>query len=419
MSDAGKLTIEVALDAQNALNQFTADLLNGLQPKLADVRKSIDDALGGGSGGKRFGDLGDIAAGSFIGSFGSQLATKGLAIIQDFASKAVSVVESVLSKGWDRLVTIDTAKTKMQALKLSAADTQNAMDNALAAVKGTAFGMGDAATVAASAMASGVKPGEALVKYLKLVADSAAVARKQGQGMGEAFAQMGDLINRVTRKGYASMEEIGPLMSAELPIIESLSKRLNMTGAEVMDMASKTGIGASVIRAALEDTVGGAALKMGESFEGAMENAKTAVARLGEALLKPFFQPAKDGVTDFTSAINGLTETVTRNMPEIIQVVGDVAIAFVDMTAFALRSVGDLIDGIGQIIAPLGNIQGAMLKFQAWQAEIRGDDELAEQLRKDAEEAFGLGEGLQELGQRLKGVDADPLTNKIRKLTDD
>jgi hypothetical protein len=63
----------------------------------------------------------------------------------------------------------------------------------------------------------------------------------------------------------------------------------------------------------------------------------------------------------------------------------------------------------------LGDIQGGMLKFQAFQADIRGDDETAKELRAQAEEAFGFGEGLTKMGDAMKAVDP----TKMHKALDD
>lgn len=308
----------------------------------------------GGSAGSAFGGIGNIAAGSFIGSFASSLATKGIEALQSFARMGLDVVQSILSAGWDRLVSIDTAKTKMEALKLTASEVEIVMGNALEAVKGTAFGLGDAATVAATALAAGVKPGQALTDYLKLTADTAAVARKAGADMGATFNEVGSILNKVTTQGYATNQELQMLSDKGLPIYQNLAKNLNLTTGEIIQMAEKSGVAASAVRTALQDTVGGAALKMGESFEGSMENARAAVGRLGEALLKPFFMPAKDGVTDLTGALNGLTEWVTANQSEIVGFFGGVAQAAVLMaqgTAVAVQQTAFMLSLFAQQVA--------------------------------------------------------------------
>lgn len=298
-----------------------------------DAAKPFKDQLagGGGSGGGGFASLGAIAGGSFIGSLGASALMKVAEIGAAIAGKLKDAVASVLEGGWDRLVKLDTARTKMLALKVSAADTELVMKNALESVKGTAFGLGDAATVAASALAAGVKPGQALTDYLKLTADTAAVARKAGEDMGSAFNEVGSILNRVTTQGYATNAELDMLSDKGLPIYQNLAKNLNTTAGEVFNLASKSGIAASEVRRALQDTVGGAALKMGESFEGGMENARAALDRLGEALLKPIFQPTKDGVSGVTAAIDELTQFVKDNQEGIVGFFGGVGEAAIVM----------------------------------------------------------------------------------------
>jgi len=390
MSEA-RLSVGVEVDASRAFSGFSDAVSRQVAPALGQVARSmssvmdaqgraIGNSLGttiasavrdginrgiaqgaqqgassaGGSAGSAFGGIGNIAAGSFIGSFASSLATKGIEALQSFARMGLDVVQSILSAGWDRLVSIDTAKTKMEALKLTASEVEIVMGNALEAVKGTAFGLGDAATVAATALAAGVKPGQALTDYLKLTADTAAVARKAGADMGATFNEVGSILNKVTTQGYATNQELQMLSDKGLPIYQNLAKNLNLTTGEIIQMAEKSGVAASAVRTALQDTVGGAALKMGESFEGSMENARAAVGRLGEALLKPFFMPAKDGVTDLTGALNGLTEWVTANQSEIVGFFGGVAQAAVLMaqgTAVAVQQTAFMLSLFAQQVA--------------------------------------------------------------------
>lgn len=412
---AAALTNTMAPGGKAAAEKWGQEFQSALRARdsLAPFAQSV-----GGSGGK-FGGLGNLAAGSFIGSFASSLATKGIDALLSFARMGLDAVQGVLSSGWDRLVSIDTAKTKMAALKLTASEVEIVMSNALAAVKGTSFGLGDAATVAATALAAGVKPGQALTDYLKLTADTAAVARKAGADMGATFNEVGSILNKVTTQGYATNQELQMLSDKGLPIYQNLAKNLNLTTGEIIQMAEKSGVAASAVRTALQDTVGGAALKMGESFEGGMENARAAFARLGEAILKPIFVPAKDGLFTVTDAVDKLTAVVVSNGPEITRVFGAIAIAVVDMSEWVIQAVGSTIRYIGELIAPLGDMYGATLRIEEWKARLAGDTETADRLREQSEEAFSLGENWKEMGAKLEGVNTDPLKNKLRELTEE
>ena len=89
-----------------------------------------------------------------------------------------------LHKGIGRLSAIETAEAKLSGLGNSAADVGNILDVALSAVKGTSYGLEEAATIAASAVAAGIKPGQELERTLKLTGDAAAIAGTDLQSMG-------------------------------------------------------------------------------------------------------------------------------------------------------------------------------------------------------------------------------------------
>lgn len=350
MADAGKIRVGVEIDSGDAFAEFTNAVMREIQPALNKVQQQMQHALQPPTDQvkSQYGSIGQIAAGSFIGSLGSMLAGKAMSMFTDFARTGMNAVKSVLESGFDRLVSIDTAKTKLEALGRSTAEVDQIMKSALESVKGTAFGLQDAATVAATAVAAGVGPGEALTKYLKLIADTAAVAKRNGESMGSAFNDVGAILNKVTTMGYGTNEILQQLSERGLPIYVNLAKRLNMTTGEVVNLAEKTGIAASDIRAALEDTVGGAALKMGESFEGGMENVKAALARLGEAVLKPFFGTAKEGVFDLQKAIDGWTESIQKNMPAIMD---------------GFNAVGQAIIGVAEVMAVLGAATAKLIEM--------------------------------------------------------
>ena len=111
--------------------------------------------------------------GNTISGVGSGL-TKGITVPAMTAATALSGI--TLKKGFDRLMGIDTARAKLTGLGHDAKSVDTIMDNALESVKGTAFGLDKAATSAANAVASGVKPGKELTKYLKMTGDAAAIA---------------------------------------------------------------------------------------------------------------------------------------------------------------------------------------------------------------------------------------------------
>ena len=101
----------------------------------------------------------------------------GLKVAAAGAGGAIAgVLGGSIVKGFNRLRDIESAEAKLTGLGHSAETVEGVMKNALAAVKGTSFGLGDAAGLAGTLVASGIKPGKELEKTLKLTADSATIA---------------------------------------------------------------------------------------------------------------------------------------------------------------------------------------------------------------------------------------------------
>lgn len=217
-----------------------------------------------------------------------------------------------IAKGWSRLVEIDTAKAKLSALGNSAKDTTKIMDNAMASVKGTSFGMGEAATTAANAVAAGIKPGKELTQYLTTTGDAAAVA-------GSDMSEMGRIFNKVQTQNKAYNGELQELSDRGLPIYQWLAKEANVTGEEVTEMASKGEISSKMLQDAVRKNIGGAAKEMGaKSFSASIQNMWAAVGRLGAAFLDAggkgggFFSKLKP-------LMNNLTDTIDKMGPQAEQ----------------------------------------------------------------------------------------------------
>ena len=205
-----------------------------------------------------------------------------------------------LTKGIGRLNSIEQAQSKLTGLGNSASDVGGIMENALAAVKGTAYGLEDAATIAASAVAAGVKPGQDLERTLKLTGDAAAIA-------GVGLSEMGSIINKVATSDMMQMDVANQLMDAGIPILQMVGQEMGVTAEEARKLASEGKVSFEIFQNALESGVGGAALEMGNTTQGAFQNMMAAAGRLGATLAGPFFTQAGGafrGVTDLLDDLN-------------------------------------------------------------------------------------------------------------------
>lgn len=213
------------------------------------------------------------------------------------------VLGYALVKGFQRLNAIEQAQAKLRGLGNSAKDVKNIMNNALAAVKGTAFGLDEAATVAANAVAAGVKPGKDLEHTLKLVADAATIG-------GTSMAEMGSIFNKVATSGKIQADVMNQLNDRGIPIIQLLGKAMGKTSKQVQELSKKGKIDFADFQKAMEMGMGGAALKSGNTVQGAFKNVQAALGRLGAAFLQGVFPHLQKGFTNLITFIDNLTEKI-------------------------------------------------------------------------------------------------------------
>ncbi|MBM4581002.1 tape measure protein [Rhodococcus hoagii] len=215
-------------------------------------------------------------------------------------------------KGIDRMLAIDDAKGKLLGLGNTAADVEAIMANASASVKGTAFGLGEAAGLAGTLVASGIRPGEALERQLKLVADAATVS---GSDLGE----MGQIWGKVAAKGKLDGEVMAQMLERQIPIFDILGRKYGKSAEEIQKMVSEGKVSFADFADAMQAKVGGAALASGATVRGAAKNMGAALGRLGEAGLAPFFGQA----TTVFGGVTGLIDKMTARVKVWSEQVGN------------------------------------------------------------------------------------------------
>lgn len=280
-----------------------------------DIRRAFND-VDGDRAGRRVGDQfsrGAAAATNLTaverklaeaGQRGAAAMGKALKVGAVAAAGTITAaLGTSLKLGFDRLTAIDDARSKLTGLGHTTESTAKIMDSALASVKGTAYGLGDAATIAAGAVAAGVKPGRELTAYLKMTADAAAIA---GSGLGE----MGSILNKVRTGQRAYTDDLNMLADRGIPIYQWVAAEAGVAADEVKKLAEKGQISSAMFENAITKNIGGAALKMGDSFKGAFSNMTAALGRLGAAAEGPTFERLRDGFNTVTKAIDTVTPRV-------------------------------------------------------------------------------------------------------------
>ncbi len=307
----------------------------------------------------KYDDKGAKEAQSSLSKLGTTVAGIGIAAAAAAGAAGVALLTKTLSSGFDRLVSIDNATAKLEGLGHSAASVQTIMDSALASVKGTAFGLGDAATIAANAVAAGIQPGQELTKYLTLTADAAAIA-------GVSLEEMGSTMNNVRTIGAAYNDSLQIMAQKGIPIYTMLADELGITTDAVKTLASEGGISADLFEKVMQDKFGGAALKAGDTVEGSIANMEAAFGRLGAALLGTTFEGLPAVFADITKALDGMLpqfEAIGAELgPILIETFKQLMEALLPLIAPLMQIIGAILPPLAQLIAAIAPIVGRLIE---------------------------------------------------------
>lgn len=295
VTDAGRLAAaEERVSSAKRKSVAAADAARSATDNLATAKKNLaaaeDDA---GAKTSRFGTAMESLKGK-AASLTPVLNKVGKAA----AVGVAGVMTLALKKGFDRLNALDQAEAKLRGLGRSAADITSIMDSVNKSVKGTAFGLADAAESAATFSTVGVKSGADMDRVMKLLADTTAQA-------GSEFSEMTPIFSKIIAQGGLTTETFDQLNERATGVGEALSKHLGIPMDQVRDKAK--GIKFEDFAAAMEKNIGGAAGKTGETFQGAWDNVMASIGRIGATVLKPLFEalpPVMEKVMDAFDGIN-------------------------------------------------------------------------------------------------------------------
>lgn len=267
---------------------------SGLQSK---VGQQVDAAV------KATPTAGAQAAGSRLGGFLTDSLSTATGIgLAKAGQLAMSQVSSIFTSGFKRLADIDTAKAKMRGLGFTVEEVDSLMASALTSVKGTPYGLGEAATAAAAAVASGIQPGEDMDRVLGAIAESAAAA-------GTPLTEMADLYLDVAAKGKAQNDVLGRVAERGIPIYQELADMLGVTKDEVFKLGTAGKIDFATFEKAMINASGNVAREMGQTLPGAWMNFQAAVSRVGANLMGQIYPMMVQGVLAATKGLAPLEAT--------------------------------------------------------------------------------------------------------------
>ncbi|MFR0558089.1 tape measure protein [Pseudoscardovia radai] len=322
-------------------------------PSLKGIRNALTQGLGGevskagDTAGKTLGEhlTGGLSGalkgvGGVVGKAMGAVAHAGKAGAVAIGGMATAVTGLAATGGVTRALQIEGAQAKLTGLGHSTEEVAGIMSDAMASVKGTAYGLGDAASVAATMVASGIKPGQQLSSVLKTIGDTATIS-------GRSFQDVGAIFSSVAARGKLQGDDMLQLTSAGVPVLQALSKQLGKSTEDVSDMVSHGEIDFQTFADAMQASLGGSALASGQTFSGALDNVKAALSRLGAAAATPALAALKTVFNAAIPAVDGLT----ASLQPVIDQLGGAFTAAGQKAADSLQGIGDKIKAVIQLLS--------------------------------------------------------------------
>nr|DAW56531.1 MAG TPA: minor tail protein [Caudoviricetes sp.] len=260
-----------------------------------------------------------------------------------------AVAGMAIQGGIDRALNIDNARKKLAGFGHDAQDIESIMDSATQSVRGTAFGLGDAATAAATLSAAGIKSGEDMTNTLKSVANVAAAS-------GRAFNDIGVIFSSVASRGKLMGDDMMQLSSSGVPVLQLLGTYLGKTSKEVSEMVSKGQIDFHTFSEAMRIGLGEAALSSGDTLAGSFANVRAALSRLTAPIFTQAIQILVDAFKQAAPAIDAMGKQL-GNIPTFV---APIAAAFGAMALSGLAPVIANIPVLGAMLGPLSGLLGAL-----------------------------------------------------------
>lgn len=333
-------------------------------PETSKIAPTLAKALGKAD--SQFADAGRSSGNAFTGALANVLSTAGGFLLAKGIGAVGETIGTAISKGITRYTQIENAQKKLSALGNSASDIARIMEGANKAVKGTAFGMGEAADVAAAAVASGIKPGTQLDGVLRTIANSAAIA-------GMDMKSMGAIFNKAAASGKVQGDILAQLGDNGVPAVQWLAKELGVTAAQVYKMGEEGKITFAQFESAMRHGMDpNAAVMMGDTLSGMWQNSQAALGRLGAKVMDTFGPMMKESLANGIQRIDALTGAIGPAMQKVQELAGPVwsylkGVAS-DTWDQIMMTAGPALDGVKDKIAGLFDGVGKV----DWLGSIKG-----------------------------------------------
>ena len=234
--------------------------------------------------------------GNRLGEVSSKARETGSTLTKRITLPALGVVSAIggitAAFGWKRLTGLDSAQAQLKGLGYNTEEVGRISDQVTEAIEGGMTTMAEGTSVAAGAMAAGVKEGKDLKRYIKLVGDAAV-------GANRPVGDMAQIFNRVQGSGKLMTQELNMIEDGMPGFALAMAKHLDVPLDKFREMVTAGEVDSKQFLDVMEDFAGGMAGAYADSWQGMVANTKAYIGIIGENLLKGVFEKSKDSIREF------------------------------------------------------------------------------------------------------------------------
>lgn len=308
--------------------------------------------------------------------FGSAILSKAIAPLKQFGSAIKNYVinpltggglQTVLEGGFARASTIEQAEFMINGLAKDTGETWKKLNDDISyAVNDTAYGFDEAASAAASFMATGIEAGDQMKTSLRAISGTAAMT-------GASYSDIAKVFTTVAGNGRLMGDQLLQLSSRGINIAAILSQQMGKSESEIRGMVSKGKIDFGTFAKAMDDAFGEHAKDANKTFSGATANIRAALKKIGAD-----FASVMISTDDYNKSL----ETGSYNLINIANNVRK----FINGIKSAIEGV-NVYDELKNTIGPLDNFTNTF--HTVAQGITSAFDSAFEQVRIDVDGATG------------------------------
>jgi tape measure domain-containing protein len=296
----------------------------------------------------------------------STMGVVGFTVIQNLTNSAINagkritkaITGPLIDGGIKRALNIEKAKFQFKGLGM---DVEATMASALAAVKGTAFGLDEAAVAASMFGATGMRAGEEMTAALRGISGVAAMT-------GSSYSDISQVFTTVAGNGRLMGTELLRLSSRGINAAATLAKEFGTTEEAIRSMVSKGQISFEMFAKAMDNAFGEHATKANETYTGSLANLRSAFGRIGATVATSVFENQRKVINALTPVIDKLHEalkpllTSMTNFMEMSSRLSVSALEKVDLSGFdaaipfIVQSITNVMQGLANALIVVADI---------------------------------------------------------------